>query len=154
MPKVVTQRCLEQDLNPRPTDRKPKCLTRCTTAPPPGQLRLSYTTEKLTRYPRKNPWTRSGLSSTESQTNSANVALYGSPMSAKFVGASIGPAQTQRETFTTFGAGPLLKWSEKMLINKTDKFLLKCLSLLLSVDCITTSGKNNLTTRNVGQCPT
>ena len=34
MPKVVTQRCLEQDLNPRPTDRKPKCLTRCTTAPP------------------------------------------------------------------------------------------------------------------------
>ena len=34
MPKVVTQRCLEQDLNPRPTDCKPKCLTRCTTAPP------------------------------------------------------------------------------------------------------------------------
>ena len=32
MPKVVTQRCLQQDLNPRPTDRKPKCLTRCTTA--------------------------------------------------------------------------------------------------------------------------
>ena len=27
LPKVVTQRCLEQDLNPRPTDRKPKCLT-------------------------------------------------------------------------------------------------------------------------------
>ena len=27
MPKVVTQRCLEQDLNLRPTDRKPKCLT-------------------------------------------------------------------------------------------------------------------------------
>ena len=26
LPKVVTQRCLEQDLNPRPTDRKPKCL--------------------------------------------------------------------------------------------------------------------------------
>ena len=25
MPKVVTQRCLEQDLNPRPTDQKPKC---------------------------------------------------------------------------------------------------------------------------------
>jgi len=24
LPKVVTQRCLEQDLNPRPTDRKPK----------------------------------------------------------------------------------------------------------------------------------
>ena len=36
MPKVVTQRCLEQDLNPRPTDRKPKCLTRCTTAPSCG----------------------------------------------------------------------------------------------------------------------
>ena len=34
LPKVVTQRCLEQDLNPRPTDRKPKCLTRCTTVPP------------------------------------------------------------------------------------------------------------------------
>ena len=33
LPKVVTQRCLEQHLNPRPTDRKPKCLTRCTTAP-------------------------------------------------------------------------------------------------------------------------
>jgi len=33
LPKVVTQCCLEQDLNPRPTDRKPKCLTRCTTAP-------------------------------------------------------------------------------------------------------------------------
>ena len=32
MPKVVTQRCLKQNLNPRPTDRKPKCLTRCTTA--------------------------------------------------------------------------------------------------------------------------
>jgi len=34
LPKVVTQRCVEQDLNPRPTDRKPKCLTRCNTAPP------------------------------------------------------------------------------------------------------------------------
>ena len=31
LPKVVTQRCLEQDLNPRPTDRKPKSLT---VAPP------------------------------------------------------------------------------------------------------------------------
>jgi len=31
LPKVVTQRCLEQDLNPRPTDRKPICLT---VAPP------------------------------------------------------------------------------------------------------------------------
>jgi len=31
LPKVVTQNCLEQDLTPRPTDRKPKCLTRCTT---------------------------------------------------------------------------------------------------------------------------
>ena len=26
LPKVVTQRCLEQDLNPRPTDRKPNAL--------------------------------------------------------------------------------------------------------------------------------
>ena len=34
LPKVVTQLCLEQDLNPPPTDRKPKCPTRCTTAPP------------------------------------------------------------------------------------------------------------------------
>jgi len=25
-------------LNPRPTDRKPKCLTRCTTAPPLSDL--------------------------------------------------------------------------------------------------------------------
>ena len=33
LPKVVTQRCLEQDLNPRPTDRKSNA-TRCTTAPP------------------------------------------------------------------------------------------------------------------------
>ena len=33
MPKVVMQHCFVQDLNPRPTDRKPKCLTRCTTAP-------------------------------------------------------------------------------------------------------------------------
>jgi len=31
LPKVVTQRCLEQHLNPRPTDRKPKWLT---VAPP------------------------------------------------------------------------------------------------------------------------
>ena len=29
MTKVVTQRCLEHDLNPRPTDRKPKYLTHC-----------------------------------------------------------------------------------------------------------------------------
>ena len=34
LPKVVTQRHLEQDLNSQPVDRKPKCLTRCTTAPP------------------------------------------------------------------------------------------------------------------------
>jgi len=34
LPKVVTRRCLEQDLNSRPVDRKPKRLTRCTTAPP------------------------------------------------------------------------------------------------------------------------
>jgi len=41
LPKVVTQRCLEQDLNPRPTDRKPNCLTRCTTAP--RNVRTVYT---------------------------------------------------------------------------------------------------------------
>jgi len=46
LPKVVTQRCLEQDLNPRPTDRKPKCLTRCTTAPPLGTIYQS----KITYY--------------------------------------------------------------------------------------------------------
>jgi len=34
LPKVVMQHHLEQDLNRRPTDRKPKCLTRCTTTPP------------------------------------------------------------------------------------------------------------------------
>ena len=34
LPKVVTQRCPKQDLKLRPTDRKPKCLTRYTTAPP------------------------------------------------------------------------------------------------------------------------
>ena len=33
LPKVVTQRHLEQDLNLRPVDRKPKRLARCTTAP-------------------------------------------------------------------------------------------------------------------------
>jgi len=32
LPKVVTQRHLEQDLNSRPVDRKPKRLTHCTTA--------------------------------------------------------------------------------------------------------------------------
>ena len=32
LPKVVTQRHLEQDLNSRPVDHKPKCLTHCTTA--------------------------------------------------------------------------------------------------------------------------
>jgi len=32
LPKVVTQRHLEQDLNSRHVDRKPKRLTRCTTA--------------------------------------------------------------------------------------------------------------------------
>ena len=37
LPKVVTQCCLEQDLNPRPTDRKPKCLT---VAPPRHHLIL------------------------------------------------------------------------------------------------------------------
>ena len=57
MPKVVTQRCLEQDLNLRPTDRKPKCLTRCTTAPPKKlhvteveiQLQLIRSTAAVTR---------------------------------------------------------------------------------------------------------
>jgi len=39
LPKVVTQRCLEQDLNLRPTHRKPKCLTRYTTAPPQNKQR-------------------------------------------------------------------------------------------------------------------
>jgi len=34
LPKAVTQHCLEQDLNPRPTNHKPKCLTRCTIVPP------------------------------------------------------------------------------------------------------------------------
>ena len=38
------QRCPEQDLNLRPTDRKPKCLTRYTTAP----LKCSVPTVTLT----------------------------------------------------------------------------------------------------------
>ena len=42
LPKVVTQRHLEQDLNSRPVDRKPKRLTRCTTAPPVVALGLQY----------------------------------------------------------------------------------------------------------------
>ena len=41
LPKVVTQRCLEQDLNSRPVDRKPKRLTRCTTAPPTNLVNVS-----------------------------------------------------------------------------------------------------------------
>ena len=55
MPKVVTQRCLEQDLNLQPTDRKPKCLTRCTTAPP---RRSTTTTTKITVTPFKPASTR------------------------------------------------------------------------------------------------
>ena len=43
-PKVVTQRCLEQDLNLRPTDRKPKCLT----VTPPRHLVTCYNINKLT----------------------------------------------------------------------------------------------------------
>ena len=39
MPKIVTQRCLEQDFNPRPTDRKPKCLT---VAPPRHLCQITY----------------------------------------------------------------------------------------------------------------
>ena len=63
MPKVVTRRRLEQDLNQRPTDRKPKCLTRCTTAPPCAELDekksprrplglIIVTESRLTRSPR------------------------------------------------------------------------------------------------------
>ena len=51
MPKVVTQRCLEQDLNPRPTDRKPKCLTRCTTAPPLTEAQLKYKSRDSQYWP-------------------------------------------------------------------------------------------------------
>jgi len=42
LPKVVTQRCLEQDLNLRPTDCKPKCLT----VAPPRHLSSVYTARK------------------------------------------------------------------------------------------------------------
>ena len=38
LPKVVTQRCPEQDLNLRPSDRKPKCLT----VTPPCPLVVHY----------------------------------------------------------------------------------------------------------------
>ena len=44
MPKVVTQRCLQQDLNLRPTDRKPKCLT---VAPPRHRKRKTYSSLNL-----------------------------------------------------------------------------------------------------------
>ena len=47
MPKVVTQRCLEQDLKPRPTDLKPKCLTQCTTAPPSPRRTTKSTARRL-----------------------------------------------------------------------------------------------------------
>jgi len=57
LPKVVTQHCLEQDLNPRPTDRKPKCLTRCTTAPPPGII-VSYVCQFLVVYLPVTQWRR------------------------------------------------------------------------------------------------
>ena len=76
LPKVVTQRCLEQDLNPRPTDRKVQRSTRCTTAPPvlyviPVLYVMSYNSpvhivlrlESLTADLRENTatWTWSGL---------------------------------------------------------------------------------------------
>jgi len=44
LPKVVTQRCLEQDLNMRPTDRKPKCLT----VTPPRLLRCATSQDGIT----------------------------------------------------------------------------------------------------------
>ena len=50
MPKVVTQRCLEQDLNPEPTDRKPKCITVTPPRHPVG--RLPKTKLKLWRQSR------------------------------------------------------------------------------------------------------
>ena len=62
---------------------------------PYWSIAMRYCYELLARYPRKKPWTRSGLVSTESQTNSANVLLYGSPIRAKFFGASIGSASKQ-----------------------------------------------------------
>ena len=53
LPKVVTQRSLEQDLNPWPTDRKPKCLTRCTTAPPKcySTIKKLHCTHCITNVP-------------------------------------------------------------------------------------------------------
>jgi len=38
LPKVVTQRHLEQDFNLRSVDRNPRRLTRCTAAPPTNAL--------------------------------------------------------------------------------------------------------------------
>jgi len=52
LPKVVTQHCLEQDLNPQPTDHKPMCITHCNTMPP-------WTGEELLRF-RKWSSTHSG----------------------------------------------------------------------------------------------
>ena len=50
LPKIVTQRCLKQDLNPRPTDRKPKCLT----VAPPRHLRYG----RESQLHKNGLWTR------------------------------------------------------------------------------------------------
>jgi len=40
LPKVVTQHCLEQDWNLRPTDRKPKCLSVTPPRHPSGKRKV------------------------------------------------------------------------------------------------------------------
>jgi len=50
LPKVVTQRHLEQDLNSRPVDRKPKRLTRCTTEPPDEHAMTKFFKVQSTKF--------------------------------------------------------------------------------------------------------
>jgi len=56
LPKVVTQRHLEQDLNSRPVDCKPKCLTRCTTAPPHFWLASLLSQVRCDLYSKNYQW--------------------------------------------------------------------------------------------------
>jgi len=54
LPKVVTSRHLEQDLNSRPVVCKLKRLTRCTTAPPSPGLSVGYLS-RVRRHDRDVP---------------------------------------------------------------------------------------------------
>ena len=91
MPKVVTQRCLEQDLNPRPTDRKPKCLS----VAPPRQYVL---TQKYKRNCHGQHATGyKALTSTHQQTHKQHNIAF------------IGPAQGRRLSWPGW-LGEVLRW--------------------------------------------